>query len=163
MRHEIPQAGTPVLSERLTALFGALLVALGPISMALYTPAMPTLVAAFGTTVGAVKATLTLYFAGFALAQLVCGPLSDAYGRRPVLIGFLSLYVIASVAAAMAPSVGVLMAARLVQGIGAACGTAISRAIVRDSFTGATSARIMNTIGIFLAIGPALSPSIGGS
>lgn len=162
MRHAAPAPGAPILSERLTAMFGALLVALGPISMALYTPAMPTLVTAFGTTVGAVKATLTLYFAGFALAQLICGPLSDAYGRRPVLIGFLTLYVAASILAALAPSVEVLMAARLLQGVGAACGTAISRAIVRDSFTGATLARIMNTIGIFLAIGPALSPSIGG-
>lgn len=152
----------PVMSERLTAAFGAMLVALGPISMALYTPAMPTLVAAFGTTMGAVKATLTLYFAGFALAQLVCGPLSDAYGRRPVLIGFLALYVVASVGAALAPTVEVLMAMRLAQGVGAATGVAISRAIVRDGFTGRQSARIMNTIGIWLALGPALSPSIGG-
>jgi DHA1 family bicyclomycin/chloramphenicol resistance-like MFS transporter len=152
----------PVLSERMTAAFGALLIALGPISMALYTPAMPTLVDAFGTTMGAVKATLTFYFAGFALAQLVCGPLSDAYGRRPVLAGFLALYVAGSVAAALAPTVEILMAARLVQGIGAATGVAISRAIVRDSFTGQQSARIMNTIGIWLALGPALSPTIGG-
>lgn len=152
----------PILSEKLTAAFGAMLIALGPISMALYTPAMPTLVAAFGTSMGAVKATLTFYFAGFALAQLVCGPLSDAYGRRPVLIGFLTLYLVGSLAAVFAPTVDILMAARLVQGIGAATGVAISRAIVRDSFTGQQSARIMNTIGIWLALGPALSPTIGG-
>jgi DHA1 family bicyclomycin/chloramphenicol resistance-like MFS transporter len=155
-------SGEPILSEKLTAAFGAMLIALGPISMALYTPAMPTLVAAFGTSMGAVKATLTFYFAGFALAQLVCGPLSDAYGRRPVLLGFLVLYLLGSLAAVVAPTVEVLMAARLVQGIGAATGVAISRAIVRDSFTGQQSARIMNTIGIWLALGPALSPSIGG-
>jgi DHA1 family bicyclomycin/chloramphenicol resistance-like MFS transporter len=143
------------------AAFGAMLVALGPISMALYTPAMPELVSAFGTTLPAVKTTLTAYFAGFALAQLVCGPLSDGWGRRPVLIGFLVVYLVASVAAALAPSIALMTVARLVQGVGAAAGVAISRAIVRDGFTGQPAARIMNTIGIWLALGPALSPVIG--
>ncbi|WP_246329231.1 multidrug effflux MFS transporter [Chthonobacter rhizosphaerae] len=160
--HPQMQATAPALSERATSAFGAMLVAIGPISMALYTPAMPTLVAAFGTSMGAVKATLTAYFAGFALAQLVCGPLSDGYGRRRVVIGFLALYVAASLLALLAPTVEWLLAARFVQGVGAAAGVAISRAIVRDSFTGQQSARIMNTIGIWLAVGPALSPTIGG-
>lgn len=152
----------PLLTDRSAATFGAMLVALGPISMALYTPAMPELVHVFGTSLSAVKATLTAYFAGFALAQLVCGPLSDAFGRRPVALGFLGIYVAASLAATFAPTVEALVAARLVQGIGAAAGVAISRAIVRDCFTGQQSARIMNTIGIWLALGPALSPTIGG-
>ncbi|WP_075217252.1 multidrug effflux MFS transporter [Mongoliimonas terrestris] len=153
---------TTILSERATSAFGAMLVAIGPISMALYTPAMPTLVTAFGTTMAMVKATLTAYFAGFALAQLVCGPLSDGYGRKPVVLGFLALYVAASLVALVAPTAEWLIAARFVQGVGAAAGVAISRAIVRDSFTGQQSARIMNTIGIWLAVGPALSPTIGG-
>jgi len=151
----------PTLNERRTAVIGATLVALGPVSMALYTPAMPELVSAFGTSLGAVKATLTFYFAGFALAQLICGPLSDAYGRRPVSIVFLSIYVVASLAAVLAPTVGLLTAARLFQGIGAAVGTSMSRAIVRDNFTGEASSRVLNTIGIFLAVGPALSPTFG--
>lgn len=161
MRHE-PPPPAPVVSERLASAFGALLVALGPVSMSLYTPAMPTLVGAFDTSMAAVKATLTLYFAGFAFAQLACGPLSDAYGRRPVLIGFLALYLVGSLAAVFAPTIHVLMLARLIQGVGAATGVAISRAIVRDGFTGQQSARIMNTIGIWLALGPALSPTFGG-
>lgn len=143
------------------AAFGAMLVALGPISMALYTPAMPDLVSAFGTSLAAVKTTLTAYFAGFAAAQLVCGPLSDGFGRRPVLVGFLAIYAAASVAAALAPTIETMTVARLVQGTGAAAGVAISRAIVRDGFTGQDAARIMNTIGIWLALGPALSPLIG--
>jgi DHA1 family bicyclomycin/chloramphenicol resistance-like MFS transporter len=143
------------------AAFGAMLVALGPISMALYTPAMPELVAAFDTSLAAVKTTLTAYFAGFALAQLVCGPLSDGYGRRPVLIGFLAIYTAASAAAALAPTIELMTLARLIQGTGAAAGVAISRAIVRDGFTGQPAARIMNTIGIWLALGPALSPILG--
>ncbi|MGQ7792874.1 multidrug effflux MFS transporter [Faunimonas sp. B44] len=155
-------AAAPVMTERKAAMIGALLVALGPISMALYTPALPMLVEVFGTTVSAVKLTLTVYFAGFAAAQLVCGPLSDGFGRRPVVIGFTAIYLLSSLVAMFAPSVEWLMAARLLQGIGAAAGIAISRAMVRDLFTGQDSARVMNTIGMMLAVGPALSPTLGG-
>jgi len=153
---------TPLMSERKTALIGAVLVALGPISMALYTPAMPELVTVFGTDIGTVKLTLTAYFAGFAVTQLVCGPLSDAYGRRPILVAFLALYLAGSVMAFLAPSIGWLLAARIVQGVGASVGVATARAIVRDLYTGSRSVGIMNTIGLMLAIGPAISPTIGG-
>jgi MFS transporter, DHA1 family, multidrug resistance protein len=152
----------PVMSPRKTSAVGALLVALGPISMALYTPAMPTLVDAFGTDVATVKLTLTVYFLGFALAQLVCGPLSDALGRRPVVVGFTALYLAGSLLAVFAPSIEWLLAARAVQGTGAAAGVAISRAIVRDLFVGQKSVKVMNMIGLMLAAGPALSPTIGG-
>ena len=70
----------PLMSERRVSLIGALMVAIGPLSMALFTPAMPHIVDAFGTTEAAVKMTISLYFAGFAFAQLVCGPLSDGFG-----------------------------------------------------------------------------------
>ncbi len=150
------------MSARRTSLLGAGLVAIGPISMALYTPAMPTLVEAFGTTDGAVKLTLTSYFAGFALAQLVCGPLSDAFGRKPTAMAFLLLYLTSSILATFAPTVEFMLVARALQGVGAAVGIAVSRAIVRDQFTGEASARIMNTIAMMLAVGPAISPTIGG-
>jgi DHA1 family bicyclomycin/chloramphenicol resistance-like MFS transporter len=156
------QPPTPVMSERRVTLLGALLVAIGPISMALYTPAMPEIVRAFGTTEAAVKLTLSLYFAGFALAQLFCGPLSDGFGRRPVTIAFMGIYLVASVVCLFSPGIEVLIAARFMQGVGAAVGIAISRAIVRDLFTHERSARIMNMIGMILAIGPAFSPVIGG-
>lgn len=149
------------MTERHVAAIGSLLIALGPVSLALYTPAMPELVTDFATTYPAVKATLAAYFAGFALAQLICGPLSDAYGRRPAALAFLTLYAIGSVGAMLAPSIHALTVARLVQGIGAAVGISVARAIVRDNFTGEQSARVMNTIGIFLAIGPAMAPTLG--
>ncbi|HMR62006.1 MAG TPA: multidrug effflux MFS transporter [Amaricoccus sp.] len=152
----------PVMTERRVALIGGLMVAIGPISMALYTPAMTEIMRAFGTTEAAVKMTLTLYFGGFACAQLIAGPLSDALGRRPVTFAFLGVYCLASLAALAAPSVEALMVARFLQGIGASAGVAISRAIVRDLFTGERSSRIMNLIGIILALGPALAPTIGG-
>ncbi len=152
----------PLMSERRVSLIGALLTAIGPISMALYTPAMTQIVEAFDTTPPLVKLTLTLYFGGFACAQLVAGPLSDALGRRPVTFTFIAIYCAASVAALFAPNVEVLMLARFVQGVGASAGVAISRAIVRDLFHGERSSRIMNLIGIILAVGPALAPTIGG-
>lgn len=150
------------MSERRVSLIGALLAAIGPISMALYTPAMPEIVHAFGTTEAAVKMSLSLYFAGFAFAQLVCGPLSDGLGRRPVTLAFMAIYTVSSFLAVFAPNIETLIAARLLQGIGAAAGIAMSRAIVRDLFAHEQSVRIMNLIGIILAIGPALSPTIGG-
>ena len=152
----------PLMSERRVSLIGAMLAAIGPISMALYTPAMPEIVRAFGTTEAAVKMSLSLYFGGFAFAQLVCGPLSDGFGRRPVTVAFMAIYTLASLAAVLAPNIEMLIAARLAQGVGAAAGIAISRALVRDIFTGQQSARVMNLIGIILAIGPALSPTVGG-
>jgi DHA1 family bicyclomycin/chloramphenicol resistance-like MFS transporter len=152
----------PLMSERRVSAIGGLLTAIGPISMALYTPAMTEIVAAFGTSEALVKLTLTFYFGGFACAQLVAGPLSDALGRRPITFAFMAIYCAASLAALAAPNVHVLMLARFVQGVGASAGIAISRAIVRDLFHGEKSSRIMNLIGIILAVGPAAAPTIGG-
>jgi DHA1 family bicyclomycin/chloramphenicol resistance-like MFS transporter len=151
-----------LMSQFKASVVGALLVALGPISMALYTPAMPTLVKAFDTDVSSVKLTLTVYFLGFALAQLVCGPLSDAWGRRPIVMIFTALYFVGGLMAVFAPSIIWLLAARIVQGVGAAAGIAIARAIVRDLFTGRQSAQVMNMIGLMLIAAPAMAPTIGG-
>lgn len=150
------------MTERRTTLIGALLTSLGPISMSLYTPAMPTLVDAFATSESTIKLTLSFYFGGFAFAQLVAGPLADAFGRRVATLLFLSIYLAGSLAAAFAPSVEWLLVGRLIQGIGASVGVTVSRAIVRDQFIGGEAARIMNMIGIMLAIGPAMAPTIGG-
>lgn len=153
---------TARMSERRTSIIAAFLVALGPVSMALYTPAMPELVRAFSSTESAIKLTLSLYFAGFALSQLVSGTMSDVLGRRKTTLIFMTVYLAGSLMAAFAPSVGVLLAGRLVQGIGASVGMTVSRAIVRDQFTGTEAARIMNMVGMMLAIGPAVSPTLGG-
>lgn len=157
-----PYPPAPAMTARRVTLIGALFTAIGPVSMALYTPAMPEIVRAFGTTEAAVKMTLSLYFAGFAFAQLVCGPLSDGYGRRPVTLAFMAIYLIASVIALFSPNVETLILARFLQGFGAAVGLAVSRAIVRDVFAGEASARILNVIGMILAVGPAFSPALGG-
>ena len=150
------------MSETRTTVIGALLTAIGPISMAIYTPAMPELVHAFSTTEAAIKMSLSLYFAGFAVAQLVAGPVSDAFGRKTASLSFLLIYFIGSLVAAFAPTAEWVLVGRLVQGIGASVGVTVSRAIVRDQFSGGDAARIINTMGIILAIGPSLGPTIGG-
>ena len=144
------------MSERRTSIIGAFLVALGPVSMALYTPAMPELVRAFSSSESAIKMTLSRYLAGFAVAPRVCGTLSDVIGRRRATLIFMAIYLVGSLMAAFAPSVAVLLAGRLVQGIGASVGMTVARAIVRDQFTGTEAARIMNMIGMMLALGPAV-------
>lgn len=150
------------MSERRVSAIGALLVALGPISLALFTPLAPDLVRAFDTTESAVKFTLSLYFAGFAIGQLVCGPLSDALGRKPIVIAFLLIYVLASLAALLSPNIELLIAARALQGFGAAAGLSISRAVARDLFSRDQAARVFNLIGVIMATGPALAPTLGG-
>ncbi len=150
------------MSTKRTAILGALLTALAPISMAIYTPAMPELTRVFSTTEAAVKLSLSLYFAGFAMAQLLAGPASDAFGRKKASLVFLSVFLGGGLLAVFAPTIEVLLFARLVQGIGASVGMTVARAVVRDQFTGAEASSIMNLIGIMLAVGPAMGPTIGG-
>lgn len=156
------QPPAPLMSERRVSLIGALLVAIGPLSMALFTPAMPQITQDFAASEATVKLTLSLYFAGFALSQLICGPLSDGFGRKPVIMGFMGIYLAASIIALVSPSIEILIVARFMQGVGASVGVAISRAIVRDLYVGERSARIMNLIGLILGIGPAFAPTLGG-
>ncbi|MFP1645368.1 MFS transporter [Pontitalea aquivivens] len=151
------------MSERRVALLGGLLAGLGPLSLALFTPAMPVMAANYGTTDAAVKATLSVYFAGYAGAQLVSGPLSDRYGRRPMILIFLIVYLIGTCGALLATGIKIMLLSRAVQGIGAAAGLVMSRAIVRDVFTGDTSARVLNVSNIILGAGPAVAPAIGGA
>ncbi len=130
------------MSERRTSMIGALMATLGPISMSVYTPAMPELVRAFGTSDATIKLTLSIYFAGFSVAQLLAGPASDAFGRRRATLSFVGIYIIGSLLAAFAPDVGWLLAGRLIQGIGASVGITVARAIVRDQFVGVEASRI---------------------
>lgn len=162
MNVQSPMPREPMMSERKVSLLCALIVVLGPSSLVLFTPAMPELAHVFSVSEGAVKMTLISYFIGFALTQLVCGPVSDGVGRKPVLLAFVGVYIVGSFAALLAPSIETLIAARFLQGVGAAAGMAISRALVRDLFTGEASARIMNTIGMIMGLAPALAPTLGG-
>lgn len=154
---------TQPMSARRTAIVGGLMVAAGPLSITLYAPALPTLVADLTTTEAMGKLTLSVYFGAFALAQLVCGPLSDRFGRKPVAIGFFALYVLGSLVAALAPSIEMLLAGRALQGIGVSAGVALSRAMVRDQFVGSESIRILTLINLILTVAPAVAPTLGSA
>lgn len=139
------------------------LVALGQISMSLYIPSLPALVDALATTAARVNLTLALFLLGFAVFQLVYGPLSDRFGRRPVLLGALVLYTAASVACALSATIEALIAARFAQGVGACAGQVIGRAVVRDVYGRERAARAMAYIGAALAVSPAITPVLGGA
>jgi len=156
-------AAPAVLTPLRMTIVGALLIAVGPLSMSLYTPAMTLLISALHTTQEAVRATITVYLFGFAGAQLICGPLSDRFGRRPILLVCLSFYVIGSIASAAAPSVTALIFGRLVQGVGACGGVALSRVMVVDRFAGNGAARIISLMSLILSIAPAAAPIVGGT
>ena len=149
------------MSARRTAIIGGLMVATGPLSLTLYAPALPTIVGDFGTSDAAGKLTLTVYFAAFALAQLICGPLSDRYGRRSVGMAFFAIYVIGSLIAAIAPSLEILFLGRFVQGFGVSAGVVLSRAMVRDQFVGGEAIRILTLINLILTVTPAVAPTLG--
>ncbi len=149
--------GSRALVSLLTAL-----VALGPVSVSLYVPSMPALAAEFRATPALVQQSFTIFVIGFAVAQLVYGPLADRFGRRPVLIGGLILYIAASLACALSTSIDEFLIARLVQGLGACVGPVVVRAIVRDRFERADAVRAFAFIGTAIALAPALGPLIGG-
>lgn len=140
----------------------ALLVALGPLATDMYLPALPGLANEFSTSAGRVQLTLSLFLAGFALAQIVYGPLSDRFGRKPVLMAGLVLFVLASIACALAQSIEVLIIARFVQALGGSAGPVLGRAMVRDIHGPRESARVLSHIGSAMALAPAFAPILGG-
>jgi DHA1 family bicyclomycin/chloramphenicol resistance-like MFS transporter len=139
-----------------------LLVAFGPASTDLYLPALPSIARAFGTDSGAAQLTLSAFLLGFALAMLAHGPLSDRFGRRPVLTGALLVYLAATLACALAPSMELLILARFLQALGACAGAVIGRAIVRDVYRPQEAARVMSFLAMAMAVAPALAPILGG-
>ncbi|MEQ8396276.1 multidrug effflux MFS transporter [Thalassobaculum sp.] len=138
------------------------MVALNQMSMGLYLPSMPTMAGALGTTVGQVQLTLTVFIAGFAVSQLVWGPVTDRFGRRPALLVGLACFTVASIACAFAATVEQLIAYRFFQALGACAGQVVSRSIVRDTTEGAESAKVMSYIALAMSLSPAVTPSIGG-
>ena len=136
--------------------------AIGPLALNLFMPSMPGLQREFGVSYGVAQLTLTLYLIGMAVCQLVYGPISDRVGRRPMLLFGMALFVAASLMAALAPSIHVLIAARLLQAVGGAAGVVLARAMVRDVFDRETSASVISYITMAFVVAPMVAPAIGG-
>lgn len=135
---------------------------LQPLSTDLYLASLPNLASNFSVTPAAVQQTLSLFVIGFGFAQLISGPLSDRFGRRPVLIGGLSVYVITSMACALSPSLNLLIGARFIQAIGSCTAVVVARAVIRDAYNPAEGARVLAKASSWLALAPILGPILGG-
>lgn len=135
---------------------------LQPLSTDLYLASLPHLATAFGVTPAAVQQTLSLFVIGFGIAQLVSGPLSDRYGRRPVALGGLAIYIGGSLACALAPTLPLLVAARFLQAIGCCTAIVVARALIRDVYTPTEGAKVIARASSLLSLAPLLGPVLGG-
>lgn len=143
------------------ALTLGLLSTVGPFAIDMYLPALPMIEAALEASVSEVQMTLTVYFAVFGVSQLFWGPLSDRFGRKlPIFVG-LGIFGAASVACAMAPTIGWLLVFRGLQGLGAAVVMVTPRAIIRDLYTGPQATRLMALVMLVISVSPMLAPLAG--
>lgn len=138
-----------------------LIVCLPRVTIDAYLPALPAMADALHASDAQMQLTLTLYMVGYAVSMLVCGPLCDRVGRRPVLLGGTLLYLCATVACAMADSAGTIIAARMFQAFGGCSGTVVGRVIVRDQFDRAAQAGMLSKMSMGMALSPIVAPLAG--
>ncbi|MCY4045639.1 MAG: multidrug effflux MFS transporter [Cellvibrionales bacterium] len=139
----------------------ASIIALGPLTIDLYLPAFPSMQVFFNANVSQVQLTLSSYLLGFAFFHLLCGPLSDSFGRKPVLLIGLGIYIVASIFCALANSIEQLILCRFIQGISACVAPILSRAIIRDRFDKAEATKALATVSSMMALAPVAAPTIG--
>src|SRR5450631_4125785 len=154
----------PPFGERIRAPF-LLLVALtacGTMGMHVIIPALPATARALDMSIATTQLTITLYLIGLASGQLFYGPVSDRFGRRPVLLVGLTLFTLASIVTACAPNAGVLIGSRILQSIGGCAGLVLGRAAVRDAATPDKAAGQLAMLTLVMSIVPALAPAVGG-
>ena len=145
----------------MTALL-ALLTAFGPVATDMYVPSMPDIGRLLAADASTVQLTLSAYLVGFAVGQIIYGPISDNYGRKPVLLTALALFCAASLACAAAPNIEALIAARALQALGGSGAIVLARAIVRDLYTGERVGRELSRMGAIMSFAPVLAPLVGG-
>jgi DHA1 family bicyclomycin/chloramphenicol resistance-like MFS transporter len=138
------------------------LTALGPLSMDMYLPSLPDIAHSLDASVVQVQLTIASYLFGFAFGQIVYGPTSDRFGRRPVLLIAIALYGVATIVCAVARSIDLLIAARFVQALGGAGAVVLGRAVVRDLYSGVRAGRELSLMGSITAFAPIVAPMIGG-
>ncbi|MEU4550861.1 multidrug effflux MFS transporter [Micromonospora violae] len=147
---------------QLVLVLGAL-IAIGPLTIDMYLPALPAITSGLQTTETAVQLTLTGTLVGLALGQLLIGPLSDVVGRRVPLLAGLAAHIVASVLCVFAPNIAVLGGLRVLQGLGVAAATVVATAVVRDLFSGASFARIFSRLMLVMGLAPILAPTLGSA
>lgn len=157
------QKGTFLMNAQLVraAVVLGLLSVIGPLAIDMYLPALPAIGASLGASTAEVQQSLMAYMAAIAICQLIYGPVSDMIGRKPPLYFGISVYIIGSLGASFAPSVGWLIFFRFVQGVGACASMSLPRAIVRDKYTGAPAAQLMSLLMLVFSISPILAPLSG--
>ncbi len=143
------------------ALLLGLLSAIGPFAIDMYLPALPSIGRSLDTSIGAVQASLMVYFLATGIGQLVYGPLSDQVGRKPPLYFGLALFAVGSVGCALAPDIRTLVAMRFLQGLGACACTVVPRAVVRDLYSGHDALRLMSLLMLVFSVSPILAPLVG--
>jgi MFS transporter, DHA1 family, multidrug resistance protein len=146
----------------LTALLAGL-SAIGPLTTDMYLPSLPDIARALDASTAQVQLTISTYLIGFAVGQVVYGPVSDRHGRKPVLLAAIALYCVASLACALATSIHMLITARALQALGGAGGIVLARAMVRDIYSGTRAGRELSVIGSVMALAPVLAPVAGGA
>ncbi|GLK66548.1 multidrug effflux MFS transporter [Hansschlegelia plantiphila] len=140
----------------------AMLTAVGPLAIDMYLPSLPHLTRALGASPTQGQLTLSAFLVGFAAGQVVYGPLSDARGRKPVLMASLTLFTFGSALCALAPTIETLIVARFLQALGGAGPVVLARSIVRDLYSGPRAARELARMATILGLIPAVAPLIGG-
>jgi MFS transporter, DHA1 family, multidrug resistance protein len=145
----------------LTALLAAL-SAIGPLTTDMYLPSLPDIARQLGASTAQVQLTISAYLFGFAIGQILYGPVSDRHGRKPVLLAAVGLYCAASLACTLSTSIEMLIVARAMQALGGSGGIVLARAIVRDLYAGTRAGRELSLIGSVMALAPVLAPIAGG-
>jgi DHA1 family bicyclomycin/chloramphenicol resistance-like MFS transporter len=145
----------------LTALLAAL-TAVGPLSTDMYLPSLPDIARDLGASTPLVQFTLSAYLIGFACGQIVYGPISDRHGRKPVLLAAIALFTFGTLVCMMSTSIEMLIVARTLQALGGTGAVVVTRAIVRDLYSGARAGRELSLIGSVMALAPVVAPIGGG-
>ncbi|WP_208720409.1 Bcr/CflA family multidrug efflux MFS transporter [Amycolatopsis circi] len=156
---EAPNTGSQL---KLVLVLGVL-VALGPLSIDMYLPALPDITRELSTTESTIQLTLTGTVLGLGLGQLIAGPLSDAIGRRIPLVAGSAIHVLASLLCLVAPTVELLSAARVLQGLGASAGAVLALAVVRDLYTDRAAAKLLSKLILVMGVSPVLAPTLGSA
>lgn len=147
--------------NRAMPLLIALLATIGPLGIDMYLPSIPAMATSLASAEGAVQLSLMTFFAGLMLGQLIYGPLSDKFGRKPLIYLGLSIFVLGSIACAMAETVLQLQWIRFVQGLGGSIGMVIAFAIIKDQFHGPEMGKMMSMVLAILGLSPVAAPLIG--